>query len=158
AAGAGLAFLIPPAEAMSERANRTWNAIMIGCVALIAASVAMAGITYNRAPERADESRNVITLSQRVLGALPGCDDSRLALTSNKDPKQIADSLRAAANELSSVPRVDDRSEEIKQQLIDLLNRRADAFAAAATAPGDRRALALAVEAELDSIARTSRS
>ena len=147
-AGAAFAFLIQPGSARSVSAHHLWNAVMIGCVLLIAASVALAGINFNRAQERADESRNVITLSQRLRGAMQVFHESREALTSKKDPSQIANSLRSAASELSGVPHVDDRSDEIKRNLADALNKRADAFSAAAKAPADTNGMAQAVLAE----------
>jgi rhomboid protease GluP len=150
-AGVALAFVIPAESTMTVNSARLWNAVMIACMLTVAASFAMAGRNFNRAQEIAADGRNVITLSRQIQNAAQVSDESREAVTSKKDPQQIADRLRGAARDILSVPRIDDRSEEIKQQIADLLTKRADAFAAAAKDP---MALSRAVLAEWDSTER----
>jgi membrane associated rhomboid family serine protease len=146
-AGAALAFVIP-AETRSHNAGRIWNAVMIGCVLVVAASFALAGRSFNRAQELAADAHNIIVLSQRMRGAEQTLMDSRDALASKKDPQQIADGLRSAARDILSVPTIDERSDAIKQQYADLLSKRADAFQAAAK---DKKTLPQAVLVESDS-------
>ena len=112
----------------------------------------MAGRNFNQAQEVAADGRNVITLSRHVRSAVQVMNESQQAVTSKKDPQLISDGLHGAARDILSVPRIDDRSEEIKQQVADLLTKRADAFAAAAK---DQKALPRAVLAEWDSTEST---
>ena len=155
-AGVALAFLIPAGSNLTETAGRLWTAVMIACVLIVAASFVMAGRNYNRVQEQAAEeaqlrhdAQNVITLSQRVHSAKLVANDSRDAMESKKAPQQVADSLRGAARDIASVPHIDGRSDEIKQQMADLLNKRADAFQAAAKDP---KALQSAVSAEWEAL------
>lgn len=150
-AGVALAFVIPAESTMTVNSARLWNAVMIACMLIVAASFAMAGRNFNQAQEIAADGRSVITLSRHVRSAVQVMNESQQAVTSKKDPQLISDGLRGAARDILSVPRIDDRSEEIKQQIGDLLTKRAEAFAAAAK---DQKALPRAVLAEWDSTER----
>jgi rhomboid protease GluP len=136
--GGALGFLIPAESTTTLKAARMWSAIMIACVLLVAASFAIAGRHFNQAQEITADGRNVIILSQRMRGAEQARMDSYNESASKKDPQQIADLLRNAVRDVLSVPHIDERSDQIKQQYTDLLAKRAEAFEAAAknkTAP-----------------------
>jgi rhomboid protease GluP len=148
-AGVALAFVVPAEPPTTHRSGQTWNAVMIACVLVVATSFAMVGRHFGEEQETAVGGRNVIALSERVRGAIDAANDSLNAMKTKKDPQQIADSLRSAARDITMVPHIDDRSDEIKQQLADLLTKRADAFQAAAKAP---KSLSSAVDAEWDGI------
>lgn len=147
--GIALAFVVPSVAPNTHRSGQTWNAVMIGCVLVVAGSFVMVGRHFGENQEKAVGGRNVIALSQRVRGTIQTVNDSRSPAASKKDPQQIADSLRSAARDITSVPHIDDRSDEIKQQMADLLNKRADAFQAAAK---DAKSLQNAYATEWDSI------
>jgi rhomboid protease GluP len=147
-AGGALAFIIPAEQPATHRAAQVWNAVMIACVLVVAASFALAGRNFNQAQELAADSRNVVVLSQRMRSAEQARMDAYNEPASKKDPQQIADSLRSAVRDLNSVPHIDDRSDQIKQQYTDLLTKRAEAFAAAAK---NKTAMPPAVPAEVDS-------
>ena len=121
---------------------------MIGVMLVVTASFALVGRHFGEVQETAVGSRNVIALSQRMRSAEQARMDSYNEPASKKDPQQIADSLRSAVRDLNSVPHIDDRSDQIKQQYTDLLTKRAEAFAAAAK---NKTALPPAVPAEVDS-------
>jgi len=147
-AGGALGFIIPGESTMTLNAGRLWSAVLIICVLMVAVSFAVAGRNFRLSQELFIDSRNVVVLSQRMRGGEQVRFDSREALTSKKDPQQIADSLRGAARDVISVPHVDDRSDQIKQQYADLLTKRAEAFELAAK---DKNALPRAVLAENES-------
>jgi rhomboid protease GluP len=148
-AGIALAFVVRAEAPTTHRAGQVWSAVMIVCVLVVAGSFAMVGRHFGDVQETAVGGRNVIALSQRMRGAMQMVNDSGKAATAKKDPQQVADSLRGAARDITSVPHIDDRSDEIKQQMADLLNKRADAFQAAAKDP---MALQNAINAEANSI------
>jgi membrane associated rhomboid family serine protease len=137
-AGGGIAFLIPAESPTTAHAARLWNAVLIVCVLVVAASFAMAGRSFNQAQEMAVDGRNVIILSQRIRGAEQARMKSYDESAAKKDPQQAADSLRSAARDVMSVPHIDEQSDQIKQQYTDLLTARAGALETAAknkTAP-----------------------
>jgi rhomboid protease GluP len=135
-AGGALGFLIPPESSTSHAAARLWNVVMILCVLAVAGSFAIAGSNYNAAEAIAADARNVVDLSERMrYGEQVRVDAERMP---GKDPQQTADALRSAARDIMSIPHIDDRSDQIKQQYADQLTRRADVLEASAknkTAP-----------------------
>jgi rhomboid protease GluP len=136
-AGGALGFLIPPESSTTHTAARIWNVVMILCVLAVTGSFAMAGSNFNAEEAIAADARNVVELSQRMRYADRVVVDAEQP-AAKKDPQQTADALRSAARDILSIPHIDDRSDEIKQQYADLLTKRADVWAAAAknkTAP-----------------------
>jgi rhomboid protease GluP len=146
-AGGALAFIIPAGQPATHREGLIWNGLLIVCVLAVAASFALAGRNFNLTQELAVDSRSVIVLSQRMRSAEQARMDSYNEPASKKDPQQIADSLHSAARDVMSVPHIDDRSDQIKQQYTDLLTKRAEAFAAAK----NKTAMPPAVPAEVAS-------
>lgn len=155
-AGVALAFVIPAESTMTVNSARLWNAVMIACMLIVAASFAMAGRNFNQAQERAAEEvqlrhvgQDVISLSRRIHSAEDLLSQSYDAPPPSRDAQQLADSLRAAGRDVMSVSHIDDRSDQIKQQYAELLNRRAEGLEMAAK---DKKPLSPATPAEVATI------
>ncbi|HKP87639.1 MAG TPA: rhomboid family intramembrane serine protease, partial [Blastocatellia bacterium] len=121
AAGAAVGFALKPGAPETNRGVSAWNALAIICVLVLASSFAMAGRNYGNL----QRGGNAVVLDRRIEEAREALKDSVFAPESKKDTKQISERLKSVATDLDRVPQIDDRSTEIKQQVAELLRKRA---------------------------------
>jgi membrane associated rhomboid family serine protease len=149
-AGAGLGYLIAPNAPESARSASIWNILAVVCVLALASSFALAGKNYGvlqaqvREYERdrqQDEVRrrqgqDVIRLWEHMRDAEKAWEESNAPGSSKQAPQEIAETLKGVASGVESVPQIDDRSNEIRKRLVDLLNKRASVLGNAASVSG----------------------
>lgn len=136
-AGAALGFVLEPDAPSTVRASSLWNATAIACIGLVAVSFAMAGRGYGsqqKAEEEAQKQRrqmqsrgeDLILLSQRIRAAyklVVDADDSDPNTPS--EPKEISRDLKSAALDIQKSPPIEERSTEIRNRLVELINKHA---------------------------------
>jgi membrane associated rhomboid family serine protease len=127
-AGAGLGFIIKPDAPVTNRATLRWNAAAIASILVLVSSFALAGKHYGDVQERSVQARNVILLADRIRDASRAWDSSIPEPDSKPDLHQIAQSLKNAATGLDNTPKVDEHSTEIRNRIVELINKRASAF------------------------------
>ena len=135
-AGGALGFVLQPAAPGTARASKLWNATAIACVAVVAISFAMAGKSYGSAQEAEEQmlkkrrrADDVIQLAGNVRAAERLIyDEKDLNPTTSRDPKEVSKDLMSAALLIKNAPEIDQRSDQIRTQLVELLDRRAAAF------------------------------
>jgi hypothetical protein len=158
-AGAGLGYLIAPNAPESARSHSLWNVLAVICILALASSFAMAGKSYGEVQTQVREyerqrrqseammrqGQDVIHLWERVLDAKKAWEESSAPGASKQDPQEVAESLKVAVGGIEGVPQIDERSSEIRKQLVDMLNKRAALLRTKAAASGKNDARALLV-------------
>jgi membrane associated rhomboid family serine protease len=163
-AGGALGFVLAPEAPGTVRAAALWNAAAIACVGAVAVSFTMAGVNYGSAQdseERAQKERreieakwqhgkDVILLAEKVSNAEKLVfDKNDLNPKTSRDTRDISKDLKSAALDIETAPKIDQRSDQIRNHLVELINKRASAFD---TAGRSAPAFALAAFSDLDSL------
>ncbi|HWN99984.1 MAG TPA: rhomboid family intramembrane serine protease [Blastocatellia bacterium] len=162
-AGGILGFVLEPEAPGTVRASAFWNATAIACVGVVAISFAMAGKSYGSAQDAEEQAAkkmrrgdDVILLSNRVRSARALVfDQDDLNPTKSRDAKDISKDLKAAAVGIQNAPEIDSRSDQIRNRLVELLNKRANAFEAVGR---DGQAFATVAFADLESLSDAFKS
>jgi membrane associated rhomboid family serine protease len=139
-AGAVLGFVLKPDSPATSASAARWNAVAIACIGVVAISFAMAGKAYGAEQEKSIKlerisrrHQNAYELAQIVKQARSSVRESlnlnrqEGSLTIN-NAIQIAAQLHQVAADLEKASFIDDRSNEIKSRLIELINKRAKSF------------------------------
>jgi membrane associated rhomboid family serine protease len=122
ATGAALGYLLEPGAATTARSSTIWNGVAIACSLLIAVSFAMVAIHYGKITRGQD----VIVMYQRIR-QLDNSLETSFAWRGPQDgdPHKIASDLRSAADDVTRSPKIDSKSDEIRQALVTVANERA---------------------------------
>ncbi|MEK6302515.1 MAG: rhomboid family intramembrane serine protease [Acidobacteriota bacterium] len=142
-AGGALGFVLAPDAPTTVRGASLWNAVAIACVGLVAVSFTMAGLSFGSQQDVAvqaqktrrefetkrERGKDVILLSERVHNAeeLVFSEDD-LSSHPSRDPVEIAKGLKSAALDIKNAPGIDQPSTQIRNRLVELINKRAAAF------------------------------
>src|SRR5580704_1118960 len=122
ATGAALGYALESGAPSTARSAMAWNTVAVACSVLIGVSFAMVALHYGKATHGQD----VIILDRRVTalkGALGNSFDWKTS--SEGDPHKLAGDLRNAADDVRRTPHIDKRSDDVKQGMVDLANKRA---------------------------------
>jgi rhomboid protease GluP len=151
-AGGILGFLIKGEPVGTKRAKTIWNALALASILIFAVSFALVGKNYGAVEETSKKGDSIIRLSRLVREAGQELDQtirssdkddvSETTKTSPKDnvngtakPSQkddlnaAAKNLQRLASDITSIQKIDDRSDEIRSRLVQALNRSTEAMA-----------------------------
>jgi membrane associated rhomboid family serine protease len=157
-AGGALGLVISSVDPVTARANRWWNISAVGCALLIMGSFVMVAIDYGKMQRVGDlqAMEYAASKAERVLEASfswnPRHPASPPAATTPKtEPtaEQVAAELRVAASGLEKIPSLDPRADQIKRDLVNLIQRRVAAIEGAANDPSAAMSSVPADRAEL---------
>lgn len=162
-AGGILGFVLEPEAPGTVRASAFWNATATAFVGVVAISFAMAGKSYGSAQDAEEQAAkkmrrgdDVILLSNRIRSAQALVfDQDDLNPAKSRDAKDISKDLKAAALGIQNAPEIDSRSDQIRNRLVELLNKRANAFGAVGR---DGQAFAAVAFADLESLSDAFKS
>lgn len=122
-AGAALGYVIKGQEPVTARDVRLWNVVAVLCAALVTASFVMVAINFGKF----QSGRHVIVLDRGITRAANTLKDSiNWKGSADGSPREIATRLRSNAADIERVAEVDQQSSQIREQLIRLMNKRAD--------------------------------
>lgn len=139
-AGGALSMVLEPDSPVTSASAARWNAVAIACIGVVAISFALAGRAYGTEQEKSVKletigrrHQNAYELAQIVKQARSSVRESlnlnrEEGSLSRDNAIQIAAQLRQVAADLEKASFVDDRSNEIKVRLVDMLNKRAKSF------------------------------
>jgi rhomboid protease GluP len=123
--GAGLGFALSLEHPRTARATFSWNAAAILSMALVAVSFAMVALRYGNI-QHSEDVKRLNTAVNRMESVLQQTFDWQGA--AGTDPHSIASSIRSAAGDISRIPRIDARSDAVRQRILELASRRASLF------------------------------
>jgi rhomboid protease GluP len=141
-AGGALGFLLKGDHPTTASSARVWNALALASVLILISSFVMVGKHYGSMQEQVQkeqelsrQAQNVIRLSRAMGDAEDALDDSN-NLNDKSNLADVAKNLRKNATDISSIEKIDEPSDEIRNRLVALLTRRAEALDKAAKKPG----------------------
>jgi membrane associated rhomboid family serine protease len=123
--GAALGFTLTLEHPRTARSTLLWNTAAILSMALIAISFAMVALHYGNIQHGEDVTRLSASVRKMDLALR---ESLQWQSGSGRDPHDIASSLRSAAGDIARIPRIDGRSDSIRQRIVDVASRRATLF------------------------------
>jgi rhomboid protease GluP len=146
-AGGALAFVLKGEHPAMARAASVWNALAVISVLIIISSFVLVGKNYGAAQEQAAkepiksmQARKVIALHTAVEAADVALDDAS-NVTAKSSLNEVAKNLRRNAADISNIGQIDEPSDEIRNRIVTLMNKRADKLEKAAKSPSESTAI-----------------
>jgi rhomboid protease GluP len=140
-AGGALGFLISSQHPTMARSANVWNLLAVISVLLIVISFTMVAKNYGSVQQQAVKEQEatskgelVIRLYKAVKDATIALDDAE-AITDKSNLADVAKNLRRNATDIANIGQIDERSNEVRQRLVALINKRADKLEKAVKTP-----------------------
>jgi rhomboid protease GluP len=139
--GGAMGFLIRGEHPTFARSAKIWNALAVISVIVIISSFALVGKNYGamqeqigKEQETSRQAQNVINLHSAIRDANIALDDA-FEVTAKSSLNDVAKNLRKNASAISGIAKIDEQSDEIRNRIIALIHKRADALEKAAKNP-----------------------
>ncbi|MBI3651101.1 MAG: rhomboid family intramembrane serine protease [Acidobacteria bacterium] len=145
-AGGALGFWIKGESPETVRSATVWNALAVLSVVTIIASFVMVGINYGTVQQQAQQGPDAERQAQTVIHLTKAINNAEIALENSRrisEPTNLAEvarNLRRKAADVSAIAKLDERSDAIRNRVVDLMNKRAEALEKAAKNPKESTA------------------